>query len=60
MKENLKLLAVISAIALIAAAFLYIMAAGIAWKFRNPKANDTTKITHFTDMIMFRKLEKFQ
>jgi hypothetical protein len=39
---------------------LYLSVAGIAWKFRNPKANDATALTHFNDVIHFRKLATFQ
>ena len=45
---------------ILVAALLYGGLAAAVWKWRNPKANDTTTITHFSDMIQFRKLDKFQ
>lgn len=42
-------------------AFLFFYAVALAvWEWRNPKANKTTGITHFIDVIKFRKLDTFQ
>ncbi len=30
------------------------------WQFRNPKANGTTVYTYYSDVITFKKLDKFQ
>lgn len=50
----------IIAIAAFVASFFWIAIASAVWQWRNPKANQTTTITHFGDMIHFRKLDKFQ
>ncbi len=42
------------------AGFLYFGVASVVWQFRNPKANPTTAITFFTDVVKFNKLETFQ
>jgi hypothetical protein len=39
---------------------LYLAFAYAVWSFRNPKANEYTFITHFVDVIAFRKLPTFQ
>lgn len=39
---------------------LYHGIAADVWQWRNPKANRMTVWTNYTDMIMLRKLDKFQ
>ena len=39
---------------------IYFLAAALAWQVRNPKANQMTVLTYFTDVVQFRKLDKFQ
>jgi len=39
---------------------LYLGIASVTWQFRNPKANPSTFITFFTDVVAFNKLETFQ
>ncbi len=40
--------------------FIYFLVASTAWRWRNPKANQVTVITYFSDAMHFRKLEGFQ
>ncbi len=42
------------------AMLVYLSIATVIWEFRNPKANKMTVYTHFSDVIKFNKLEKFQ
>ncbi len=39
---------------------IYLGVASFTWQIRNPKANPTTFITFFTDVVAFNKLETFQ
>ena len=48
------------AILLFCILLLYICAARTAWEWRNPKGNRTTFLTHLSDSLTFRKLDKFQ
>lgn len=41
-------------------ALLYLMAASLAWSFRNPMANRTTFFTHFSAAMSFQSLPQFQ
>jgi hypothetical protein len=43
-----------------ACALLFVATTSIAWQINNPKANNMTYWTHFSDAIQFKKLDKFQ
>jgi hypothetical protein len=55
MKNTNKLLC-----AIFACVFIFIGITSIVWQFNNPKANNITYWTHFSDAIQFKKLDKFQ
>ncbi len=39
---------------------LFVGLSSIVFSARNPKANQMTVITHFVDVVTFKKLDKFQ
>jgi len=41
-------------------AVLYLVAAGIAFRFLNPKANDTVFWTHIGQTLLFERIPEYQ
>ena len=54
---NIKEQAIIVATAI---ALLAYAVPATVWTVNNPKANEMTILTHFKDVITFKKLDKFQ
>jgi len=47
-------------LAFLACALIFVSLTSIMWQINNPKANNMTYWTHFSDAIQFKKLDKFQ
>lgn len=56
MKHNLQN----ALLVLLLLATLFFGVADSVWKWKNPKANDMTFWTHFSDVVHFRRLAEFQ